>query len=333
MNLAFRSTGIATLLVLSAAAGAQAQSTVSVSGKLQLSYARGNSGTSPLYGGGAFNGSTINSETSQLNVAGKEDLGDGLYASFDLQHFFMADTGVPAYFASKAFWDGRSIVRFGKAGVGEVYLGHDYAPLAHTGFSADPWGWDGSAMQVGGLQWANYATTNGIRTSNTLGFKTASFAGGFVGQLAFSAGEGTAGRGAGGSVTFTNEPFWAAIAYDEHANVGGKKDHLWMIAAAYDLGVIRPVLYVSQSSVAGVTYNGAGIAVTAPAGTGILKAAIARLDDGETAIAGKQNVMKFSIAYEYPFSKRTAAFGGFATSKMDGLGRTSVGEVGLRHNF
>lgn len=324
----------AAALLAVAAGGAQAQSSVSISGKLQLSIARGNDGTSPLYGGGAFDGWTVNSESSNLNFAGNEDLGGGTYAAFHLQHFFMADTGNQANFSKDAFWDGRSILRLGNNNIGEVYLGLDYVPLAFTGLGVDPWGWDGTAMQIGILQWANYLTTNGIRTSNTLGLKSASFGGGFVGQLAVGAGEGVVGRGLGASLTYANGPLWASAAYDEHANLGtSEKDHLLMLGAAYDFGAVRPMVQYSRSSVAGVAYNSTSVGLTAPVGVGSVKAAVARLNDADTAASGKQSLVKFSLGYEHPLSKRTAVFAGFASSKQSGLTRTTAGEVGLRHTF
>lgn len=322
---------LALLLALGAAGTASAQSSVNISGLVQLAVARGNGGTSPLYGAGALDGWSVNSETSRIYIAGKEDLGGGLYGAFDLQHFFQADTGAPANFAPGAFWDGRSIVRLGNT-MGEIYLGHDYVPLFFTGLAVDPWGWDGSSTQMGLLQWANYLSTAGIRTNNTVGLKTAPLGGVSI-QAAASAGEGSVGRGLGVSLTYSSGPLWASAAYDEHANIGASKDSLWMLAAAYDFGVARPGFQFSRSSVGGASYRSASFTLTAPVGPGTLKAGLARLDDADTVTTGKQNLAKISLGYQYPFSKRTAAFVGIASAKQDALTRTTVGEVGLSHSF
>jgi len=321
-----------TLSVLSLAAAAQ--SSVTISGAINVDVARGNGGTSPIYGSGGAKMWTVNDIVSHLNIAGKEDLGDGLYAGFNLQHFFLADTGAAANQSANTFWDGQSYVKLGGR-LGEIYAGREYSPVFYTAVLSDPWYWDTSLGQIGYLQFANYFNTGGVRTNNTVGYKSPSL-GGVTARLAVSAGEGaTTGRDVGGNVDYSKDKLWLSAAADQHKNVNGvDTDRLVTVAGAYDFGVVRPLALYSQSRVAGVTYSAYSFAVTVPtSGLGSVRAAVSHVSDWNTATPAKDGLTKASLGYLYYLSKRTNIYTTVASAKGDGATRTTAFDVGLSHNF
>lgn len=96
-----------------AATSVMAQSTVSISGRLNASLERRDvNGTEA---GGLYN------NASRLRIVGTEDLGGGLKAGFWLEHGFEIDTGAQS---GGAFWNRRTQVSLASASLGEVRLGN-----------------------------------------------------------------------------------------------------------------------------------------------------------------------------------------------------------------
>jgi predicted porin len=314
--------------------GAIAQSSVSLSGTLTVDVARGNGGTTPLYGSGGEKRWTENDIVSHLNIGGKEDLGGGLYAGFDLQHFFLVDTGADANQTAGTFFDGRALVKLGGR-YGEIYLGREYTPAFYTAVVTDPWLWDTSMAQIGYLQWANYFSTSGVRTNNSIGYISPSV-GGVVARLMASAGEGAAsGKDVGGSLTFSQDKLWASIAFDQHKNVNGvDTDRLMEVAASYDFGVVKPSALYARSKVAGVDYSAYSLAVNVPAGgQGQVRAAVSHISDWNTATPQKDGLTKASVGYIYYLSKRTYLHTNVATAKGETATRTTGFDAGISHTF
>jgi len=314
--------------------GAQAQSSVSLSGVVTLDMAKGNGGTSPLYGSGGGKQWTMNDIVSRLNINGKEDLGGGMYAGFNLQHFFLADSGANANQTANTFFDGRSLVKLGGSW-GEIYLGREYSPIFYTAVLSDPWFWDTSMGQIGYLQFANYWNTSGVRTNNTVGYVSPAFSG-LTARLAYSPGEGAAtGNSIGGNLSYSQGPVWASLAFDQHRNANGvDDDRLVTVAGAYDFGVIRPLALYSRSTLAGASYSAYSLAATMPVhGTGTIKMAISRISDWDTAAAGDQSLVKTSLGYCYALSKRSSLFANLASAKGQTATRTTAVGVGISHSF
>ena len=74
------------------AATAAAQSSVNISGVLKVSAARANGGTTFIEEG-IENGWSMNDLSSALIFSGREDLGGGMYAGFELASFMKMDSG------------------------------------------------------------------------------------------------------------------------------------------------------------------------------------------------------------------------------------------------
>jgi predicted porin len=309
---------------------ASAQSSVTVSGTLQVAATHGNGGTTPIDGAGATSWA-LNDQSSVIDFSGKEDLGGGMYAGFQLRSFIGVDTGS----SSTPFWASRSVVKLGGA-FGEVYAGRSLTPAAFMVLFADPWYWDGSAAQVGWqIQMANYTSTAYLRTDNTMGYASPTFAG-FSVNLAASAGEGAKGRDVGGALNYKQGPVWVGLGYDKSKgfNGTGPDDHLIVLAGAYDFGIVRPLFTYARSKVEGVSYNAYSLAVTAPIGeAGTLKAAYSRLSDWNTATITEESLRKVSLGYQHSLSKRTNLFVNLSSAKGETATATNTTELGIGHSF
>lgn len=311
-------------------ASAAAQSSVTLSGWLQVAAARGNGGTTPI-DGPSIDGWQLNDQSSVIDIAGREDLGGGLYAGFQLRSFVGTDNGV----ASSPFWASRSIVKLGGSW-GELYAGRSLTPASFLVLFADPWYWDGSAAQVGWqIQLANYTSTAYLRTDNTVGYNSPRL-GGVAVNLAASAGEGAKSRDLGAAVDYKLGALWLGVGYDKSRGFdgAGPYDHVVLATGAYDFGVARPMLTYSKSEVAGTSYSAWSVAVTAPVGgPGLVKGAYSRLSDWNMATTAKESLTKVSVGYQHSLSKRTNLFVNLTSAKGETATATRTTELGLYHAF
>lgn len=318
------------LCLATAAFAAVAQSSVTISGTLQVAAAKGNGGTTPI-DGLTSDRWALNDQSSVIDIAGKEDLGGGLYAGFHLRSFIGVDTGS----ASAPFWASRSVVKLGGS-FGEFYAGRSLTPASFMVLFADPWYWDGSAAQVGWqIQLANYTSTAYLRTDNTVGYVSPTV-GGFSLNLAASAGEGAKGRDVGGALNYKQGPIWVGLGYDKGRGFDGTgpDDNVVVLAGAYDFGVVRPMLSYAKSKVAGVSYSAYSVAATAPVGgSGLIKAAYSGLSDWNMATTTEESLRKISLGYQYNLSKRTNVFVNVSSAKGETASNTNTTEIGLAHSF
>lgn len=317
------------------ASAATAQSSVTLSGNIKLAGAYGNGGTSPVGGGATANKWAMNDLYSALVFSGKEDLGGGLYAGFELASFFSADTGTSWSDTGGPFWSRRSVVKLGGS-FGELYAGRSLTPLHLLALLADPWYWDGSAAQVGWqIGQANYTATSYLRTNNTLGYVSPKL-GGFTLSLAGAAGEGTASRNLGGSLTYDSGSLSLGLAYDSSHGFfnDSTQNHSTLLVGAYDFGVVRPAATFTSSRVNGVAYKSYSLALTAPVGSnGLIKAQYSHLDDFDTSTVAKEGLARVGLGYQYSLSKRTSLFANVSQSKAATRTATNTVELGIEHGF
>jgi predicted porin len=332
------------LAVLGAFAGAaSAQSSVTIYGSLDLAVTKGNGGTAPNPGANGTSKAWIEkqSNASRLGFRGNEDLGGGLSAQFQIEHRFTPDDGQ----AATPFWAGRSYVQLSSQSAGRVYLGREYTPAFWPAVKSDPFGWDGVG-QMGTKMWAGFSSsTSAVRADNTIGYKSPSFGGATI-QLATGLGEGTSPRDDGLNVEYGAGPIYAAFGYERLR--GGpvpavRGDSLWNIAFHYDLGMVKPMLYYARAKLNSGTATSStnkffSIGALAPIGPGTLKAAYYRLTpDGNLGTQSGRET-KFSIGYDYPFSKRTNIYADAGSARKSSAAGASFSNntayaFGVKHTF
>ena len=306
----------------------QAQASVTIYGRVDLGVFHQNAGTTPTNGGISPAGPAANmwqvrqGSAGRIGFRGVEDLGGGLEAGFQIEHRFDADTGL----AHNPFWEARSFVYAGAPKAwGTVYAGREYIPAFWVALKADPWGFDTVATPGPRHLLANYGVpVSGIRSDNTIGLRSATW-GGFSTNVAWSAGEGTRSNTAGANVEYTSGPLYVGTAYDSTTS----QQKVWLAAASYDFGVVRPAVLYSRSKLNGVGHSNISLTARVPVSTHMVKLAVSRLNpDG----ADNTNT-KLSVGYEYFLSKRTSLLANVGSAKQNKLTRTSLFDLSLKHNF
>lgn len=304
--------------------------------------------------------------TSRLGFRGTEDLGQGLAASFHIEHGVLVDTGSQA--SATQFWDRRATVSLASKSIGEIRLGRDYVPTYSNWGRFDPFSYVGaagannfiSATPVGALRSAFGTGGNTtVRASNAVQYLLPSGLGGLEGGLMLAAGEGgTAANGQhkvlGLRLGFTTGDHHVSAAYTRSEN---------------DLTVAGPIkdaVIGGQTRLAGVrltaayrtfSYNQAKqvnllLGAVVPVGaSGEVKASFNRVDlrgrVGATVIDAN-DAKQFGLGYVHSLSKRTVLYTTVSRIDNDGAatyavpggpagiagGRASTGfEAGVRHTF
>ncbi|WP_284619356.1 porin [Aquabacterium humicola] len=323
----------AAAMALAAFGAAQAQSTVTIYGIIDQGLVKANSGTTPgalLPGRGAAPDvwTMKAGNTSRLGFRSQEDLGDGLYARFQIEHRFAADTGTPSN--ASVFWLGRSVVAVGSRTAGELYAGREYSAAYAVALNADPTYWSYVSQLGSAYTYANYTPVaatieaSNIRWSNTVGYKSPSWAGVSV-ELATAFGEGTRKRASSGNVQYRQGPLWVAAAFDRL----DAATNLALVAAGYDFGFVQPKASFSRAE-GGLNGDATSWTVSA----------LMPLDFGRTYVAFGRlspatglDASMVGGGLQYDLSKRTLLYTNVGSAKRDGLTRTTAVDVGVKHTF
>jgi predicted porin len=318
---------------LASAGAAQAQSAVSIYGIIDQGVVKPNKGTTTslsLPGLGAAPGVwTIKAgNTSRIGFRGQEDLGNGTYARFQIEHRFAADTGTSSN--ANVFWLGRSVVALGSAKLGEVYAGREYSAAYTVALNADPTYWSYVSQLGSAYTYANYTPVaatveaSNIRWSNTVGYKSPNWSGASF-ELATALGEGVRKRAASGNVQYRQGPIWAALAFDRLDS----KTNLTLLAGGYDFGIVYPTASYSRAK-GGLNGDATAYSVSAmvPLGFGRAFASFGSLKPA-THLDSKM----FGSGVQYDLSKRTLLYTNVGTAKRTGLTRITAVDVGIKHTF
>lgn len=343
--------------VLVAAGAASAQSSVTLFGIVDATFAYGKAGVAKRT---QLTNSGYNS--SRLGFRGTEDLGGGMSASFWLEAGVNNDDGRGAATNTNNQTTGGAVAGIGggqgltfnrrstvslAGGFGEVRLGRDYTPQFWNFTVFDPFGTNG----VGTTQTLNSSLGGPtiVRASNSIGYFLPKM-GGLYGQVQTSFGENASnvankkdGNGTGLRLGYAAGPVNVAFAYSatkyatgniKSTNIGGQ----------YDLGVAKLMAHVNRDKVnGGATGSGYLLGALVPMGAGEIRVA---LSQGKTNAAGSPKTRKFAIGYVHNLSKRTAVYGTYASLKNSGgasqalngsianvNGKSGGYDVGIRHSF
>lgn len=290
---------------------------------------------------------------SRFGVRGSENLGGDLFATFQVEHRFNADTGAQSNFK---FWHGRSIVGL-RGGFGEINLGHNYTPLFWTQLAADPWGWDTVS------QTSNTQTGTQVRFSNSLEYATPSM-GGLQGRVMWAPSE-VAGRSAnfGLSAVYNAGPLYVGFGYEKHGHnqqvvnttVAGSlpgaaaNNKALGLTVNYNLGFMKLLANVGRTDVNPVTglvpdtaIRTNNLSAVVPLGAGEFRATLGN-QSGRTVTAtaiSASKVRDFGVGYHHSLSNRTTLYADLnrgKTTAISGVVSTSTSatsyDFGVKHNF
>ena len=345
------------LAVLAASGAAMAQSSVTLYGVADAAV---------TYVNGLDNWTGLNSganKTSRLGFRGVEDLGGGLKANFVLEGGFNLDTGDgKSGGATDSGFQFKRQSTVGLAGnFGEVRLGRELTAAYNATARYDVFGsvgiahsqlWD-DGQNLNTKTFADpYHYMPNSRVSNAITYVSPNFSG-FKAAVNYGfgeiAGENRDGRYFGGGLTYDNGPLSLGLGAErlnkgDGAAMQAQASHditAWSLGGSYDLGVAKLLAAYRQSTAKDVAILGATsdlknrgymLAVTAPVGPGLVRAAYNRY---ETKFDGDKGVTdQFGLGYVYNLSKRTSVYGTYAyiKNKDDNALNLSVGSGGVKTN-
>ena len=303
-----KKTLIAVAIAAAVPALAQAQSSVTLSGIVKAGL-----NSYKLSNGAAGNGSglTMSDGSSRFIIAGSEDLGGGLRATFQWDNRLRPDEGTGTIGSGNS-WVGLA-GGFGQLRVGRLDQ-HRSTALAHSAISVL------SYVGVGGNAIANASRTpNLVRWDST---NMGGFTAGFGYSTAYQGAEGgvgAAGKGAAmaANLGYAKGPLSAGISYwdakDEPKANGQKSTRLW---GSYTFGAFTAGLTWDQSATStGLTTakaetkrNAFAIPLKASVGPGTLMFTYIQASDTKTngATTANTGAKMMSVGYDYPLSKRTS---------------------------
>lgn len=361
-----------TLLAVAIAAAipalAQAQTSVTLSGNVKVGL-----NSYKLSNGAAGNGSglVMGDGSSRFIIAGTEDLGGGLRATFQWDTRLRPDDSQnTSALASGNSWVGLA------GGFGQLRLGRIDQ---HYVYGLDEHGARATALQHSAISVLSYvnstanAIANASRTGNLVRWDSnnmGGFSAGLGYSTAFATGEGAAGAGQKGAAIAANlgyakGPLAAGLSYwdakDEPKANGQKSTRVW---GSYTFGGVNVGLTWDQSAVkAGLgtpavtetKRNAFAIPVRASVGPGTLMFTYIQAQDTKVngATAANTGAKMMSVGYDYPMSKRTSlgvsfaninneaagAYGMFTGAALSNIANPVAGQdtrslyVGLRHAF
>lgn len=318
-------------ILATAAVGAAAQSSVVIYGLVDLGLVKGNGGTAanPFAQGTSRAWALQERSSSRLGFRGNEDIGGGLSAQFQFEHRFRADTGNTT---NATFWHGRSFVQLTSAAAGSVYMGREYSPAYWPAYFTDPAGWDGVGT-LGTHQYAGFNSTSGIRTNNTVGYRSPDLAGLKI-NAAVSLGEGTAGRDSAINAQYRSGPLYVGVAYERISGgpAATEGNSLANIGASWDFGFLKPMVYFARGKTGPggqLSNDSISVAATAPLAKGEVYLAYGRLD-----LEGANNLQrKLGLGYKFPLSARTNLYADVGTGRQDGKSTNTAYDFGMKHSF
>jgi predicted porin len=343
------------LAVLAASGAAMAQSSVTLFGIVDATYAYGS--------GSVANKSQLTNSgynSSRLGFRGVEDLGGGMSASFWLEAGVNNDNGSGGTTSTNnqgasgvtggggLTFNRRSTVSL-NGGFGEVRLGRDYTPQFWNLTVFDPFGTNG----VGTTQTLNSSlggpTT--VRASNAIGYFLPGNLGGFYGQAQYYMGENLSnaankkdGNGLALRAGYANGPINVALAFSDTKFLSGNIKAV-NLGGQYDLGVAKIMAHYNQDDVKGGN-EGKGFLIggLVPVGAGEIRLAYSTYKIDTVGADPRSN--KIALGYVHNLSKRTALYATYAhVSNKNGAAQSLNGSVtaagdnsngydfGIRHSF
>lgn len=351
---------IALAVLATAAASANAQSTLTVFGLMDLSVNSVKNGSTTTR-----SMDTAGLNTSRIGFRGTEDLGGGLLAGFWLEAGVSGDTGGAGggtgYNSSNTsttgFFNRRSTLSL-SGGFGEVRLGRDYTVNFNVSGKFDAFGANGFGN--GSNLYANKspfdksstATTMGaasaLRVNNAVSYFLPKDLGGFYGQVQVGAPEGVAGNGyKGGLLGYAAGPVDVAFSYSQIDVFTSDKLKTTNLGGSYNFGVAKVYALYNQSKYGALKYTTYELSTSVPLGQGEFRASLGKGNaEGGTTAFNNSDATLWGLEYLYNLSKRTAVYTQAGSLKNKGASAMAVGGlgdatgakstgygVGVRHTF
>jgi predicted porin len=285
-------------------------------------------------------------QTSRLGFRGTEDLGGGMSAGFWLEGELGPDRAQTGGFSFAR----RSTVSLMSKSLGELRLGRDMVPTYVDWVDYDPFGDSGIGASTrlsaaAGIVPAGGAYNTFKRADNLGTYILPGTLGGFFGQFAAAAGEGTLGSSyTGGRLGYRTGPAVVSASYGVTEVTAASDAELLNIGASYDFKAFKISALYSSLEIGAASQDNWMLGATLPLGAAELRASYQMMDGGGT-LDGSEAWM-FAVGGIYPLSRRTALYAIY--SHIDNtatrftvaggppltVGNSSSGlDIGIRHAF
>jgi predicted porin len=328
------------LAALTAFAGASmAQSSVTISGRVDLSMGK-NVGAADKF--------MANGSGSRLAFRGVEDLGGGMSALFWIEHRFNADTGAqsagPITASSGStnaaplsrFWTGRSIVGL-RGGFGEVVFGREYTTaFLQSQLAADPWGWDTVAANGGTIAITGGGGIAKVRNDSSITYKIAGGGFTFGAQIAEATDAITSvpSRPINFALNYAAGPLALGFGYEKTGREAAGTEKWTSFNGSYNFGAFRLIGFLGKGeALDGGDHKSWMISGVVPMGKGEFRAAMGRLTRDPLGAAPSAAVNQFlGLGYHHNLSRRTTVYVDFARNSKAATEKAGY-DFGIKHNF
>ncbi|MCX7258270.1 MAG: porin [Polaromonas sp.] len=324
----------ATLLAVTAL-GAQAQSSVTVYGLVDVSIGS----TKPVGGTAQTSVDSGKLTTSYYGFRGAEDLGGGLSVVFKLEGFFRADTGASGRFTGDAQFSRNAVVGLSSKDWGSLMLGRNTTPLFVSTLSFNAFG-DSFGYSPSIRHYFTSGTVTGDSAwSNSVLYASPDFSGLKFGLIA-AAKTGTSGASGnsnggnwGANAGYSAGPLSASLVFQDVKKDGASAvddTRTWQLGGSYDFGVAKTFLQLGEvkNSTTDKTYRLADVGAKIPVGNGSVL-----LQYGRLAPDAGDKTSTVSLGYSYSLSRRTELYAALMHDKKEPLSAGSSYSLGLRHRF
>jgi len=316
-----------------ASAAALGQSSVELYGNIDMGVSKSSDGTSINPGVIKRGVPTLQQgASSTLGFRGREDLGGGMYARFDLGHRFLPDTGAPV--SASSFFASRSIVALGDSKLGEVYLGRDIVPAWLLAAKVDRTYWQYVSQLALPYSFANFtlsapSDSSAVRRNSTTGYRSPVI-NGFSAQMSFAQGNADRPRTRGFNVIYDKDGVYAGVGYDGRDS----GNRLWIATLGYQLapGVDAVISTAQARGGINASYEGKSYAASLGWTVGVHRQYV-QLGQLKTNAASSNKSTKFGLGEEYFLSKRTSLYVTVGTAKTADKTRSNAVDFGVNHRF
>lgn len=304
------------VLVLSAVGSAQAQSSVTVYGVVDVGFAK-QTGKKLIQ---------RENHASRLGFRGVEDLGNGVSVVFTLENEFLLDSGAQ----KGVFWERQANVGL-TGGFGTVVFGRTKNLVDSVQSKVEPFGADGVIGKVNEPMMRVGVSSSRVSNSTTY---TSPKMNGFTGSAQYVLSE-IDGASNGYSVLgqYDKGNVFAYVGFEKAAETkaGTEQPSMWTTGGYYKLGALRLSAQYAQgdTNAAAGEYTGMLLGAVYTVGNGDFKAVVSKQRQ-ETAAFEKDTVKEVGVGYDHHLSKRTDLYAYAGRERVSGV--TSY-QVGISHKF
>jgi len=321
------------------ASAAQAQSSVTVYGILDVGYVGGTSRVSDSSAGSAkgynqgITKATVNQfgqsaeQTSRLGFKGVEDLGNGTSAFFTAEFALAPQDQTLSGNTNGGLTNRQTFVGLKKNGIGQTAIGLQYTPIFNAAAATDVGQLNNmtgnvvyassTAVTSGNANSNNVAFTN--RTANTLSFKTDNFAG-FTASAIYALNNKNATESIDPNAAYSfNTKGGAVVAPSGNATIGGNTNasgwglgvdytySKFYITAAYQALKQVSISNTDVSAWTNAQANGATTAAGAAAGTTAINGYASNVQDNQIYVGATYDFGILKAYAQYVSRKATSA--------------------------